>query len=68
MTEIHFIVEDALEGGYLARAVGTRIIAEADDMASLHAQLREAVDCRFEPAERSGLIWVHVDGEALGAA
>ena len=32
MTEIHFIVEDAPEGGYLARAVGADIFTEADDL------------------------------------
>lgn len=36
MTEIHFIVEEAPEGGYIARGVGVDIITEADDYPSLH--------------------------------
>ena len=43
MTEIHFIVEDAPEGGYLARALGADIFTEADDLPSLHAQIRDAL-------------------------
>jgi len=34
MSEIHFIVEEAPEGGYIARAVGADILIEADDMPS----------------------------------
>lgn len=37
MTEIHFIVEEAPEGGFVARAVGADIFTEADDLEALHA-------------------------------
>lgn len=47
MSEIHFIVEEAPEGGYVARAVGADIVTEADDLPSLHAQVRDAVHCHF---------------------
>ncbi len=36
MTQVHFIVEESPEGGYLARAVGVDIFTEADDLAALH--------------------------------
>ncbi|NNM69076.1 MAG: 2-oxoisovalerate dehydrogenase, partial [Gallionella sp.] len=36
MSEIHFIVEEAPEGGYVARAVGVDIMTEADDLHGLH--------------------------------
>ena len=39
LEELIFLVEEAPEGGYLARAVGQSIITEADDLAGL----REAV-------------------------
>ncbi len=48
MTEIHFIVEEAPEGGFVARAVGADIFTEADDLETLHAQVRDAVHCHFE--------------------
>ena len=51
MNEIIFLVEDAPEGGYTARALGASIFTEADDMAALHSNVRDAVRCHFEPDE-----------------
>lgn len=47
MTEIRFIVEEAPEGGFTARAVGADIFTEADDLPRLNAQIRDAVRCHF---------------------
>ncbi|MCD6705335.1 MAG: hypothetical protein LT080_02625 [Thiobacillus sp.] len=55
MSEIHFIVEEAPEGGYVARAVGVDILTEADDLPSLHAQVRDAVHCHFDEGQVPGL-------------
>lgn len=49
MEEIVFLVEDAEEGGYIARAIDQSIFTEADDLATLHLQVREAVRCHFDP-------------------
>lgn len=65
MTEIHFIVEQAHEGGYVARAVGADIFTEADDLEALHAQVRDAVHCHFEEADRPGLIRLHITREEM---
>jgi len=35
MNEIIFLVENAIEGGYTARALGESIFTEADDLESL---------------------------------
>lgn len=35
MAELVFLIEDAPEGGYVARALGTSIVTEADDMPAL---------------------------------
>ncbi|MDP1995781.1 MAG: hypothetical protein Q8J90_01150 [Gallionella sp.] len=48
MNEILFIVEEAPEGGLIARALGESIFTEADDVESLHQQVRDAVHCHFE--------------------
>ena len=56
MSEIHFIVEEAPEGGYVARAVGADIFTEADDLPALRELVRDAVVCHFEPAEKPSLI------------
>jgi hypothetical protein len=68
MTEIHFVVEEAPEGGYLARAVGADLFTEADDLQSLHAQVRDAVHCHFEAEDRPGLIRLHITREEVIAA
>ena len=57
--EIVFPVEDAPEGGYTARALGESIFTEADDLPSLHAQVRDAVRCHFESATTPSVILVH---------
>lgn len=47
MNEIMFLVEQAPEGGYTARALGESIFTEADDIESLHARVKDAVHCHF---------------------
>ena len=54
MNEILFLVEQAPEGGYMARALGESIYTEADDIDSLHNQVRDAVRCHFE--DRQGRV------------
>jgi hypothetical protein len=48
MKEIIFLVEEAPEGGYTARALGESIFTEADTLEELHAQLRDAVRCHYD--------------------
>lgn len=59
MTELVFMVEDAPEGGYMARALGESIFTEADDLAGLHAQVRDAVRCHFEEGAQPKIIRLH---------
>lgn len=68
MTEIHFLVEPAPEGGWLARAIGADIFTEANDLTELHTQLRDAVACHFEASERPRLIRLHISREEVIAA
>jgi len=63
MTEIHFIVEEAPEGGYLARAVAFDIFTEADDLEQLRARVRDAVHCHFKPDHHPSLIRLHISRE-----
>ncbi len=48
MNEIIFLVEEAPEGGFTARALGESIFTEADTMEELRQQIRDAVACHFE--------------------
>lgn len=59
MNEIIFIVEDAPEGGYNARALGVSIFTEADDIKSLHEQVRDAVGCHFDQESAPKIIRLH---------
>ena len=47
MSELVFLVEEAPEGGYTARALGEAIFTEADDLAGLRENIRDAVKCHF---------------------
>mgnify|MGYP006953646982 CR=1 FL=1 len=51
MTEIIFIVEEAPEGGYTARAVGEAIFTEADTLPALQDMVRDAVVCHFDEGD-----------------
>lgn len=51
MNELIFIVEDAPEGGFTARALGASIFTEADTLAELHDNVRDAVHCHFEDGQ-----------------
>lgn len=59
MSEIIFVVEEAPEGGYTARAVGESIFTQADDRILLQERVREAVRCHFEEGDRPKLIRLH---------
>jgi len=68
MTEIHFLVEEAPEGGWVARAMGEDIFTEADSLEELHAQVRDAVHCHFDEGKRPSLIRLHISREEVMAA
>jgi predicted RNase H-like HicB family nuclease len=48
MTEIIFLVEEDLEGGFVAEAVGHGVFTQADTIDELHEMVRDAVRCHFE--------------------
>ncbi len=67
-TEIVFVVEEAPEGGYLARAVNHAIFTEADTLDALPAQVRDAVQCHFDPEAKPSLIRLHYVRDEVIAA
>ena len=58
--EIIFLVEEAPEGGYQARALGYAIFTEADTFEELKKMVQDAVQCHFEPEEMPRLIRLHM--------
>jgi hypothetical protein len=59
VAELIFVVEEAPEGGYTARALSASIFTEADSLADLHAQIRDAVRCHFDEGQTPRVIRLH---------
>lgn len=59
MNEIIFLVEDAPEGGFAARALGHSIFTAGDTEQELQAMIRDAVACHFDGAEAPKIIRLH---------
>jgi hypothetical protein len=59
MDEIIFVVTEAPEGGFTARALGEAIFTEADDVAALHERVRDAVRCHFDEGKAPRVVRLH---------
>jgi sulfur relay (sulfurtransferase) DsrF/TusC family protein len=59
MNEIVFLVEQAPEGGLIARALSEPIFTEADTETDLLVMIRDAVACHFEPGQGPKVIRLH---------
>lgn len=69
VNEIIFLVEEAPEGGFTARALGEGIFTEADTWAELHEMVRDAVRCHFDDdTRRPRVIRLHFVREEVIAA
>ena len=60
MDEIVFLIEESLEGGYEARALGYNAFTEADTLEGLKEAVRDAVICHFDEEERPRLVRLHM--------
>jgi predicted RNase H-like HicB family nuclease len=65
MNEIFFLVEEALEGGYTARAMGESIFTEGDTLDELKTNIREAIQCHFDEAVTPKVIRLHFVKEEI---
>ena len=68
MNEIVFVVEQAPEGGFTARALGESIFAEADTEAELRVAVQDAVHCHFDEGKSPKVIRLHFVRDELLAA
>ncbi len=68
MTEILFLVEQAAEGGFTARAMGESIFTEADTLPELRTMVQDAVHCHFEEDAMPKIIRLHIVQEEVMAA
>lgn len=68
-TEITFIVEQDVESGFTAHAVGHGIFTQADTLDTLRVNVRDAVRCHFpDEAQRPRVIRLHYVRDELIAA
>jgi predicted RNase H-like HicB family nuclease len=65
MTEVFFVVEEALEGGFIAKALGESIFTEAETIEELRVNVKEAVECHFNAEDMPKLIRLHLIKEEL---
>jgi hypothetical protein len=59
LNELIFLVEEAPEGGYTARALGHSIFTEAESLAELRMNVRKAAECHFEEGNGPKMIRLH---------
>lgn len=65
MKEVIFIVEEALEGGLTAKALGESIFTEAETMEELRENVKEAVECHFNAGTMPRIIRLHMVREEI---
>jgi len=59
MNEIIFLVEDAPDGGFSARALGHSIFTAAESEQELQVMVKDAVACHFDDGEAPKIIRLH---------
>lgn len=59
------LVEEALEVGYTAKALGESIFTEGETMEELRANIREAVHCHYEEDNLPKIIRLHLVKEEV---
>ncbi|NLL09346.1 MAG: 2-oxoisovalerate dehydrogenase [Methanomicrobiales archaeon] len=59
-TEILFLVEEAEEGGYIARSFHHSIYTQADTLDELREMVLDAVACHFDDDDTPNLIRLHI--------
>ena len=68
MNEIIFLVEQDIEGGYIAKALGESIFTQGETIEELRANIRDSVDCHFDSTDKPKMIRLHFVSEEVLAA
>ncbi|MBI1291296.1 2-oxoisovalerate dehydrogenase [bacterium] len=59
MSELVFLVEEAPEGGFTAKALGASIYTQAETWPELNERVREATLCHYDEGEAPNIIRLH---------
>jgi predicted RNase H-like HicB family nuclease len=65
MKEIIFVIEEAAEGGFVAKALGESIFTEGETLEEVKSNIKEAVECHFDEANLPNLIRLHIVKDEL---
>lgn len=65
--EIVFLVEEAPEGGFIARALGHSIFTESDSLDTIREEIKDAVRCHFDEEQLPRIIRLHFIKEEVVA-
>ena len=65
MNELIFVVEDAPEGGYTARALGESVFTDGETLVELENNIKDAVRCHFDPGDEPKVIRLHFVREEI---
>ena len=68
MNQLIFVVEEAPEGGYTARALGESIFTEADRIEEVRSRILDAVRCHFDEGSGPRIVRLHFVREEILAA
>jgi predicted RNase H-like HicB family nuclease len=68
MNEIIFLIEEDVEGGYNAKALSESIFTQGESLEELRANIRDAVDCHYDPSNKPKVIRLHFVSEEVLAA
>ena len=67
MEEVTFLVEESVEGGYIAKGLGVSIYTEAESLEDLREAVKDAVRCHFDDNKKR-IIRLHIVREEVIAA
>jgi hypothetical protein len=67
MEEVIFIVEESLEGGFIAKGLGVSLFTQAETMEELRIAVKDAVLCHFDD-DKKRIIRLHIVKEEVIAA
>ena len=65
MNEIIFLVEEDIEGGYVAKALGESIITQGETLEELKKNIKDAVNFHFEENQKPKIIRLHIVKEEV---
>ena len=57
--EVVFLVEESMDGGYEARALGHPIFTEAESLEEIKESVKDAVRCHFDDDDLPKIVRLH---------